>query len=181
MGKIINSIKVKDYSGLSPDEKIFFDEVLKNISPSENLRADTKIKPKESNFWYLKWKEIEALRIRLKDGNIEGVLELVYDISKEDLQEMQLTNVIGCFKWITEQMEKIAEAEKNVMGDSKPSQKEIDAGIMNFEKYGFYNSVKKLSPTILDENKVLELPYIQVFKRLSHENDSINYQEAINK
>ncbi len=181
MGKIFSNLEVKykEYGKLSEDDKDFINELLKAVNPSEKLEGREPIK---NNFWYLSWDQIEIIRAEIRDNSIEKVIEMIYNLQEYEIQEVKVISLISSFKWVVEQIEKIAEVEKHEAGESKATAKEIAAGIENFQKFSFYNSLHALTNgDPLKEDAVMQLPYWQIFRNLNMRSMKKEFETNLNK
>lgn len=177
MGKQSHSIKVKDYIKLSEEDKEFVDYTIRNSLKSNSiLKVGFKKKqPKELDFWELTWEDLIMIRNYVSENNMEGALELLYDVKPNRFFKLDLFNCSSVYKWINEQLLEINKIEKKELGE--PTEDDKNAGVEELQKYGYYVALDVITKeNMLDEEKTLKIPYKQIFRKLCLKKDRADIQ-----
>ncbi|MBA4155067.1 hypothetical protein [Flavobacterium sp.] len=181
MGKLINSLerlllsrpKMDDYLSMLPNEKDFIDDVIKNyVKPNSILRTKKhfflrkNVEPKSNDFWKLSWNDILMIRNGFKKNNLYDVLKILYPIDEKQFLKLEILNVFACYKYITEQMQKLEAAELERL-NSEIKDEDKMAGAEELLEYGYYNSLRAICPDLTKQEEYLKLPYTIIFRELA--------------
>ncbi|WP_228853258.1 hypothetical protein [Aegicerativicinus sediminis] len=170
MGIIKSGVKlrIKDYPFLDDQTREYVDYIIQNsLRANPILRVGRKkVKPKQMDFWKLSWSDIILLRVYVGDKDIKAVNELVYGTSEKDFLKLQLLNSSACYKWVVDQLNHIAEIEKQELGDSVNNDLK-EAGIDRLNEFGYSATLDELAKgNLLIYDQWLELPYMKIFRKL---------------
>jgi hypothetical protein len=172
-------LRMFQYPGLNIQERKYVDElILKSIKPNRVLRKKPQdwytktfkgfvpVLPIEPDIWQTKWGVLIQLRKALVDKDLFKVLELVYGISEKDYLHLELFNVFSAYKWLTDQLVIIRNAEEERFNGL--SNEETEAGAEELRKFDYYGSLRSICPDLLKQDDYLDLPYAVVFRELAY-------------
>lgn len=170
--------KVKDYELLSDEVKIYVDNLVLKANPELRLKRKTII-PKWIDFFQMRWIDLIELRFDFENENLTGVFDKVYGISEKQIGNLDLINFVAAIKWITNQLEDIAETEKeNLTYESSAEEKE--AGSEEFEKYDYYVTLDGLTNgDSTKEDFYLNKSYEYIFRKLCLLNDKRMFNDKM--
>lgn len=186
MGKVkytIDSIfdkrpKVKDFTLL--DEEL--QEYIKVIIPKANpvLRIKRKqVSPRINDFWSLKWIELIEIRHDYENEDLLSIFKNLYGVTEKQLLKLDIFNYFSCIKWITDQLENIAESEKENL-NYESSEEEKEAGSEEFEKYDYYVTLDGLTNgDSTKEEFYLNKSYEYIFRKLCLLNDKRMFNDKM--
>lgn len=186
MGKVkytIDSIfdkrpKVKDYAFLDDEVQEYIKMIIPKANP--NLRIGRKvIEPRISNFWSLKWIELIEIRHDYDNEDLLSIFKNLYGISEKKLLNLDIFNYFSSIKWITDQLEDIAESEKENL-NYEASEEEKEAGSEEFEKYDYYVTLDGLTNgDSTKEEFYLNKSYEYIFRKLCLLNDKRMFNDKM--
>ncbi len=161
---IFERLSFSQYEKLDPEKREEVDYILENfLKPCADLKVKKHIiKPKRNNIWSYLYEEIIDLRTYAANGDIENLVRRYNGY--EGKKDLDVYNYLGVVKHITDQLKQIMEAEKRLEGkkDKKVWEK---AGIDRLNQFDNYLGVLFATENILEEDKILKLPFHQVFRR----------------
>lgn len=159
----INNRSLKDFllKG-SPDEM----RVLSHLKPTT-----TKLEVRHLTFI-----QVQNLKSWLSSGEMEHILkavELVQDISREELKEIDVVTFFGILNSLKKQLESIVQAEERGLSGGPTNIKwEAVNGAERMSKYGMYNTIDNLSGgDITKWDQIKNTRYSEVFLKLMMEKD----------
>lgn len=162
------SIKIKSYAALKGETKELVDYTIKHgLRPNPILRVGRRqIKPKEFDFWKLKWNDIILLRHYLENKDVKAVHRLVYNVTDRQFLRLDLFNCSSCYKWVASKINEINEIEKDRIG-SEPSGEEVNAGVERLNEFGYSVALDQLAGGDLSKyDYLLEQPYAKIFRKM---------------
>lgn len=159
---------ISEYDVLPHDVRKFVDKLIQtSLKSNKILRVDGKNKhPIKQSLWLLSWNDIILIREYVIERNIVEVLKIIYKLSSEKFNTLDLFNCFAVYKWINEELEAIANLEKQELYD-EPTNEEKEAGVNKLQEFGSDVTIDNLcngNPII--EEIMLKKPYIVIFKRL---------------
>jgi len=123
-------------------------------------------------------KKVEAHQLLMQDQslrNIGTLIEIYYP--DFDALNKSLGEVIPLYKAILKQIKEILEVEKHNL-DNPPSAEQIRAGIEEFSKLGYFNTIDDLAGgDPIKYDAVLELEYIVIYNKLLKSKISSKFAE----
>lgn len=161
-------VTIKGYASLEGETKELVDYTIKHsLRPNPTLRKSRKdIKPKEFDFWKLKWNDIILLRHYLSQKDVKAVHKLVYGINDKDFLRLDLFNCSACYKWVASKINEINDIEKQELGH-QPTGDEINAGVERLNEFGYTVALYQFRGTDISKDKeLLATPYAKIFKEL---------------
>ena len=131
------------------------------------------LRPKRNNIWLYLYEEIIDVRNGVGQGDLEFVI-LRYIGKKKTkfgrwLQNRRISRAtvysyLSFVKYISEGLEQINEAEKR-LENNKDKDLWKQAGIEKMGTFGEYTGLFFASESILDQEKILQIPYGELFDR----------------
>ena len=161
-------VTIKSYSSLEGETKELVDYTIKHsLRPNPTLRKKRKdIKPKEFDFWKLKWNDIILLRHYLKEKDVKAVHKLVYGINDKDFLRLDLFNCSACYKWVASKINDINAIEKDRLA-SEPTSEEKEAGVDRLNEFDYSVALDSLAGGDLSKyDYLLNLPYAKIFRKM---------------
>lgn len=191
MGKQQNSLKsvldnrpsMLKYVELDKKSRAFVDSIIKNgLKSNMVLRVGKKeVNPIKESFWSLKWRDLIHIRNLCESGDLYNVFEFVYNVNEKKFNSLDVFNCFACYKWINSQLKSISDLEKQELSHSF-SQKELDAGVKELERFGHYPGLNTLTGgDITKEDEVLDMPYSKVFMKMCYNKVSHDIQMNLSK
>jgi len=183
MKRNLLNTKIKNFAKL---EKSKQDDVLyiteNFLKPNKELRvASTTLFPKVDDLWALKFSDMINLKDLVENKEFENVIKLMYEVDDHDIKGLSLFNALSTYKYIVQELKEIVKAEE-IKLSNEPTQKEINAGIDDFQEFGQYNTLRMLTGGDKTKEKHwLELPYSEVFLELCYLVAQSNYQKRLYK
>lgn len=179
---LINPPKVKDFTMLDLELQQFITELEVKENPVlriKSLLGYKKFQPKYNELWDLKWIDLIELRYDLESQDLQSVIKKIYDISDRELLQVSIINFKACLKWITNQLESIANTEvENLKYETSPE--ELEAGVEELQKYDYYVTLDGLTGgDATKEDYYLNKPYSFIFRKLCLMNDKRLINERI--
>lgn len=179
---LINSPKVKDFTKLDLELQQFITELEVKENPVlriKGLFGYKRFQPKYNELWELKWIDLIELRYDLESQDLQSVIKKLYDISDRELLQISIINFKACLKWITNQLESIANTEvENLKYETSPE--ELEAGVEELQKYDYYVTLDGLTGgDATKEDYYLNKPYSFIFRKLCLMNDKRLINERI--
>lgn len=172
------NINIKQYIGLSEESKFIIDTQLDVWAEREKPVNKFNI-PSLQTWGFGKIKE---LQITLKDFGFQDFYELICNHSKLLNEKSLLIDFLQSCEWIRREIEQINIVEMRELGGTMYTQKQIDAGIEVFEKYGPFIQVFKLANgDVTKIKKVEETEYQECFLTLCYLKDLTDYELRLNK
>lgn len=175
---------------LLTEDKELIDIVLQNVKPKKVISAryrgkEFKKEPKINDLFELKYKWIIRMKDQLSSPTlsaVKDVLASVYDIrTEEQFYSCSVFDVFAAYAWIVEEVQNLYEVEKQKLF-KKPSKKQIDAGIEEFEQLDDIPVIDALAGgDVRKWNEILELPYGQVLRKLLLNKIQNEYNERYSK
>lgn len=179
MGEIKTSLNIfkyrptlAGYTRLKGSRKELIDYTIQNYLVSNPILRTQKwfrtinVKPKDFNLWMLSWNDIIVLKKQLADKDLIGLLKLMYGIEEKQLFKLDAYNVFACWKWVSEEMNKLIEIEIKELEDDIPDELK-EAGIEQMERFDYAPALDKLAGgDITRYDEFLKLPYAKIFRKL---------------
>lgn len=175
---------------LLTEDKSLIDIVLQNVKPKKVITSKYKGKifqwePKVNDFFSLKYKWVILIKENLNSptlGAVKDILTTVYDIrTDQQFMSCSVFDVFAAYAWIVEEVEGIYEVEKEKLF-KKPTNKQKAAGIEEFEQLDNIPTIDALANgNILEWDKILELPYGQVLRKMLLNKIQNEYNERYSK
>lgn len=160
------------YALMKDEQKEVIEYAIKEfIKPNPVLRFRTLfrtkfINPKVTDFWNLAWEDLILLRKAITNDDIVSVMDLIYGLPEKKFFKLEVLNVFSSYKWITDQLILISNAEKERL-HSELTDEEKEAGAEELMEYEYYTSLRALCPDLTEQKKYLKLPYKIVFRELA--------------
>lgn len=160
-----------------PELTEYIQDVLTYINPKREISHRYKnsyfiLKTKYTSLFELPWGNIITIRQVLQTGNNDfntmyQILGQVFDIASENhFLNCSIFDAFGAYKWVKEEMTKIAQWELENL-QSKPTSKELLAGIERFNELGIFPSVDGIANgDITNFEAVYNVPYGRVLRKL---------------
>lgn len=124
------------------------------------------LRPKEEDFWQLRWSDLIELRQLWKKGDRIGMVKLIYGVSDRQMARVRLINYLAVYKWVFARLLEIAKKEEQELGGD-PSAAEKAAGIEDLKRFGEAIALDELAGRdLLKHKKLLEKPYAVIFRKL---------------
>jgi hypothetical protein len=183
MKRTLLNTKVKDFQKLSKEKQEDVLYITENFLKSNRVirLGRHKVEPKFSSLWDIKYSEMIQLKGLIENTEYEKVIELLYNLDIQDISSLSLFNALSAYKYVVEEMKAIVKAEEEKLS-SKPTQKEISAGIENFQEFGEYNTIRMLTGGDKSKEKFyLDLPYSEVFLEICYISTQNQYQKKLYK
>ena len=159
---------------LLTEDKTIIDIVLRNVKPKRNISSRYKgkyfqWKPRVNSLFELEYKWVIRIKENLGSTTLNAVKDIlmaVYDIrTDEQFYSCSVFDVFAAYAWIVEEVEGIYAVEKQKLY-KKPTQKQVSAGIEDFEQLDDIPSIDALAGgDIMKWNMILDLPYGQVLRK----------------
>lgn len=171
-------------------DKTLIDVVLQNVEPKKMISSKYKGKyyekePRVDDLFFLEWKWIIEIKKNLAVSNINAVKEILQAIYPIDTDEQfyncSVFDVFAAYAWVIQEIENIYQAE-NTKLYKKPSQKQLNAGIEEFDQLDdvpVIDSIANGDARIW--NDVLELPYGQILRKMLLTKIQNEYNERLSK
>lgn len=177
--KHIMNTTVMEY--LLLDDRSAHDAIVDNAINASHVLIYNKrrVEPKYKSLWDFSWSDITAIRNYISNGDILNPLCIVFQFKEEKLLTALFFNCISAFKWIVEELERIGKVEELKL-KNEPSQKEIDAGIEELNKYKELITLDMLTngdPT--KEEFFLSKSYREIFMRVCMHTDKNKFQQKL--
>jgi len=135
--------------------------------------------------FHLKLKQVEFIKQNLNsndDKAIIKIISIVQKCKKKEILKMPIVKFFGLYNSVKEQIEKISNAEQNSLTTEITNIKwEAVNGSERMQKYAIYNTLDALAEgDILKYNKIMNLPYSEVFTKLLMEKEKKALQDEMN-
>ena len=175
----IERISLGEYLQMEEPEEMKI--LIENVKPNSIIRYKSiEKKPRYNYFWQMQWGELIQIREVITD-NIFEPIEITHGFKLGALLSVPALNVFACFEWISEQLKALSEAENQRL-NSKPTAKQIDAGIEDFQEFGYANSLRSLRGNdVTKDEALLKTPYGIIFRELVMNKTENQYNEAYSK
>lgn len=164
---------MKDYPNLKGMEKEVVDYTIANhlnenpIIRKRRFIGYKKIKPKQSDLWFMRWRDIIALREAVQAADIFQVINVVYSLNQNQVIKLDIFNCFAAYNWIKSEMVKIHQAEMNELFQELTAEEE-DAGVERMAEFGYQVALDDLTKgNVNDEDNWLNLPYAKIFMKLA--------------
>lgn len=174
---------------LTPDKELI-DIVLQHVNPKKEISAEYKGRyfkwhPKIPDLFGLKYKWVIQVRKQIQEPTLEAVrniLSVVYDIrTEEQFYSCSVFDVFAAYAWVIEEVDNVYQVEKEKLF-KKPTQKQIAAGIEDFDQLDEIPVIDSLAGgDVTQWDKILELPYGQVLRKMLLSKIQNEYNERYSK
>ncbi|MFC5046310.1 hypothetical protein ACFSTE_13265 [Aquimarina hainanensis] len=171
---------LRQYEKLDTEVKEVVDDIVRNSLKNNNvLRIGKKrIAPKKDSLWLFSWSDIIEISVLIEEANLIEILKIVYNVGSWEVRRASVFNCFAVYKWISESLKNIAEAEENELG-GELSAKEKEAGVEKLERYGHRVRLRNLTNGDWTKSEYyLSLPYERIVEISAMDKD---IQEIINK
>ena len=172
------------------EDKTLIDIVLQNVAPKKVISISYQgnyyyLKPRVNDLFQLEYKWIIKIKQSLQINTLNSVKEIVSAVFPihTDIQffNCSVFDVFAAYAWIIEEMEAIAEAEKEKLY-KKPTQKQINAGIEEFDQLDDIPAIDGLANGDMEKwDAVLEQPYGKVMRKMLLSRIQSEYDEQYMK
>lgn len=171
-------------------DRSLIDTILANVNPKRSIKVSYNNKeftliPRVNDLFEIQWKWVIKIKQGMGSTNLNSVKEILSGVfpimTDQQFFNCSVFDVFACYAWIVEEVNIIYEAEKQKLF-KKPSQKQIAAGIEEFEQLEDVPSIDGMAkgdPTKYDE--VLELPYGLVLRKMLLNKIQNEYDERYSK
>lgn len=155
--------------------------LIKAIKENPVIRYKSReIKPKHPDLWMTPWGELLELKETIKEDMFSAI-NITHGLKLGALLEVPVLNVFACLEWISKQLLNMHEVEKQEL-HREPNAKEINAGINEFEPFGYANQLRRLRGNDLTKDEeLLKLPYAIIFRELCMNRVEADFNESYSK
>ena len=175
MKEIIN-FKLKDF--LKQDSELIQEYIvaLQYVKPVETVKE----------VFHLKLKHVEHIKQNLfsnEDAELIKIVGRVQGLNIKQVFELKIVEFFGIVASVKVQVDKIAQAEDNTLSPSEINFKWLAVeGDEKMSKFGIYNTLESLSGgDILKYNKIMNLPYSEIFTTLLMKKTANELQKQMDK
>lgn len=152
----------------------------------EYILALQYLKPVKSKreVFHLKLKHVEFIKQNLysnEDSELIKIVGIVQKVKIKEVLEMKIVEFFGIVASVKEQLNRIAKAEDNTLSPTEINFKwEAVDGDAKMSKFGIYNTLNSLNGgTILNNKKIMNLPYSEIFTELLRMKTSSELQKEM--
>lgn len=145
----------------------FENDVKQALRENPVLRVGKRaLRPKEEDFWQLRWEDLIEIRELIGKGDLAGVIKLLYRIDDKQLVHIKLLNFLSVRKWIVARLSEIRDREANKFSHHYTAEEKA-AGIEDLEQFGEAVALDDLAGgDPLKYKKLLKKPYGIIFLKL---------------
>ena len=160
-------IRMCDYDNLPSEVKELVNyTITNNLKQNPILRLKKDIKPKEDSLWFLNWSNIIELREALSEQDLRSAIKIVYGISENQFNQLEVFNLYAAYLWIANQFKEMMETEIEQLS-FELGEDEKEAGAEDLQEFGYVVALDGLAGgDILKYDEYLRLPYAKVFRKL---------------
>lgn len=172
------------------EDKSLIDIVLQNVAAKKTISINYKgkfydLKPRVESLFEIEFKWIIKLRQNLQMNTLQSVKESISGVfpikTNEQFFNCSVFDVFAAYAWMIEELEIINEAEKLKL-HKKPSQKQINAGIEEFDQLEEVPAIDGLANGLISKwDEVLEEPYGKVMRKMLLNRIQSEYNERYAK
>lgn len=175
----IEQLSLGDYFQMESTDEI--QVMIENVKANPIIRYKSReIKPKQESLWMMPWGGLLGLRESITE-NMFDALYITHGMKLGALVEVPVLNVFACYEWVAVELKSIADAENDQL-HREPTAKELNAGIENYQDFGYANQLRALrGKDATKDEELLKLPYAIIFRELCMNKVDAEYQEAYSR
>ncbi len=159
---------------LQMEDKSLIDVILQNVKPKNTIAVKYQSKyykqqPRINDLFEIEWKWIIKIKQNMQQPTLMAVFEIlkgIFSINETQFYNASVFDVFAAFAWVTEEMQVVFEAERLKL-HSKPTQKQISAGIEEFDQLDDVPAIDSMAGGDLEKwDEVLEMPYGKIMRKM---------------